>query len=443
VGWNTYQQISKPCVNYGTSATALTQQACSTSSITYNTARTWSNAVTLTGLTPATEYYYQIVSTNSSVDHFYNISVVIDLGVYGENGFTIQGDASKRDTIPKIQPALNHTTIGRLAQSVNNYEFVVHPGDLAYADDWIETPSDWIHPEEAYEAIIENFYQQLAPVSGRKPYMASPGNHEADCEEINYTTGLCAEGQKNFTDFQNRFGRTMPKAYSSTSSNSQAKVNANKAAQLAVPPFFFSYEYGQVHYTMIDTETDFPNAPDAPGGSADLNSGPFASSPQQQLDFLAADLASVDRTVTPWLVVAGHRPWYTTGGGESCGPCQTAFEKLFYQYGVDLAIFGHVHNSQRFLPTYQNKADPAGYNNPVAPMYIVAGGAGNIEGLSSVGSNVSYNQFAYADDFSYATVAFLDKTHLQVRFIRSEDGAVLDTSTLYKAHSQQFVNNSS
>jgi acid phosphatase type 7 len=100
-----------------------------------------------------------------------------------------------------------------------------------------------------------------------------------------------------------------------------------------------------------------------------------------------------------------------------------------------------VHNSQRFLPTYQNKADPAGYNNPVAPMYIVAGGAGNIEGLSSVGSNVSYNQFAYADDFSYATVAFLDKNHMQVTFIKSEDGTVLDRSTLYKAHSQQFVNN--
>jgi hypothetical protein len=30
-------------------------------------------------------------------------------------------------------------------------------------------------------------------------------------------------------------------------------------------------------------------------------------------------------------------------------------------------------------------------------MYIVAGGAGNIEGLSTVGENVTWNQFAYAD----------------------------------------------
>jgi hypothetical protein len=56
---------------------------------------------------------------------------------------------------------------------------------------------------------------------------------------------------------------------------------------------------------MIDTETDFPDAPDGPDGSAGLNGGPFGSA-TQQLDFLAADLASVDRTVTPWVIVAGH-----------------------------------------------------------------------------------------------------------------------------------------
>lgn len=147
VGWNTYEQLSQPCVQYGTSADTLTLQACSTKSVTYPTSRTWSNAVVLTGLTPATTYYYKIVSTNSSVEHFFSprvagdktpfkMSAVIDLGVYGADGYTISMDVSKRDTIPTIQPALNHTTIGRLADNINDYEFVVHPGDFAYADDW-------------------------------------------------------------------------------------------------------------------------------------------------------------------------------------------------------------------------------------------------------------------------------------------------------------------
>jgi acid phosphatase type 7 len=444
VGWNTYEHLSQPCVNYGTSATVLNSRVCSSSSVTYPTSRTWSNAVSLTNLTSATTYYYQIVSTNSSVQQFFSprtagdktpftIDVVVDLGVYGADGFT----TTKRDIIPSVVPSLNHTTIGALTNTVNDYEFVLHPGDLAYADDWqynFQNDSDGV---VAYEAILEQFYDQLAPVAGRKLYMASPGNHEADCVENKDEAVLCPTGQKNFTDFMNRFGRTMPNAFPSTSTNDTAKVNANKAAQLAKPPFWYSFEYGMIHVTMIDTETDFANAPDSIGGFGGLDSGPFGA-PNQQLEFLAADLASVDRSVTPWLIVGGHRPWYSTGG-QVCSPCQAAFEDLFYTYGVDLAIFGHVHNSQRFVPVYKGVADPAGMNNPDAPMYIIAGGAGNIEGLSEVGHNVSYNAFAYADEFSYASVTFSDEHHLTVEFHQSWTGGVLDTSTLYKAHTKRFV----
>lgn len=367
------------------------------------------------------------------------MSAVIDLGVYGVDGFTIEMDHSKLDIIPSIDPSLNHTTIGRLAANIDDYELVVHPGDLAYADDWALSLKNIFAGESAYEAILETFYDQLAPIAARKPYMASPGNHEADCEEIPHTSLLCPAGQKNFTDFMNRFGQTMPTAFLSTSSDSAAKVNANKAKLLANPPFWYSFEYGMVHVVMFDTETDFPQAPDAPGGSAGLNSGPFGAL-NQQLQFLEADLASVDRTITPWVIVGGHRPWYSTGGsGNVCGPCQTAFEPLLYKYGVDLAIFGHVHNSQRFQPANNSIADPNGLNNPKAPMYIVAGGAGNIEGLSSVGSNVSFNAFAYADDFSYATVNYLDSNNLRVDFIRSSTGDILDSSILHKAHTERFV----
>ena len=425
IGWNTYGKQTQPCVQYGTSSTSLSSKACSQLSATYPSSRTYSNAVTLTNLKPATTYYYKIVSTNSSVEDFFspraagdktpfNMDVVIDLGVYGADGFT----TTKRDTIPHVQPELNHSTIGRLATTVDNYELVLHPGDFAYADDWFERAGNLLDGKDAYEAILENFYDQLAPVAGRKMYMASPGNHEADCTEIDYTSGLCPEGQSNFTDFMNRFGNTMPTAFPSASRNSTAKTQATKAQSLANPPFWYSFEYGMAHVVMIDTETDFPSAPDAPGGSAGLNGGPFGA-PNQQLDFLAADLASVDRTVTPWVIVGGHRPWYSTGGDSNiCTPCQNAFEPLFYHYGVDLAVFGHVHNSQRFQPVYNGTADPAGLQNPKAPMYIVAGGAGNIEGLCKVGTNVSYNAFAYADDFSYATVKILDASHLEVSRFR-------------------------
>ncbi|KAM0205548.1 hypothetical protein ACHAQI_009108 [Fusarium lateritium] len=448
IGWNTYAKQQKPCVNYGTSKDALNQQACSDISLTYPTSRTWANTVTLENISPATKYYYKIASKSTAVNQFFSprlagdktpfaINAIIDLGVYGEDGFTIKMDQTKRDIIPNVQPSLNHTTIGRLATTADDYEFIIHPGDLAYADDWFLKPKNLLHGQEAYQAILETFYDQLAPISGRKPYIVSPGNHEAACQEVPLLNNLCPVGQKNFTDFMHRFGQSMPLAFTSTSSNDAARVNANKAKQLANPPFWFSFEYGMAHVVMIDTETDFPDAPDAPGGSANLNSGPFGR-PNQQLQFLEADFASVDRSVTPWVIVAGHRPWYTTGE-EGCKPCQEAFEGLFYKYGVDLAVFGHVHNSQRFYPLYNGTVDPAGLNDPKAPMYIVAGGAGNIEGLSAVGKKTSATAFAYADDFSYATIRFQDANSLQVDFVQSSTGKLLDRSKLYKSHTKQFI----
>jgi acid phosphatase type 7 len=100
-----------------------------------------------------------------------------------------------------------------------------------------------------------------------------------------------------------------------------------------------------VHVVMFDTETDFTDGPDATGDSAGLNGGPFGA-PNQQLQFLEADLASVDCTAMPWLIAGGHRPWYSTEGSSNIyTSCQTAFEPLLYKYDIDLTIFGHMHNS--------------------------------------------------------------------------------------------------
>lgn len=54
----------------------------------------------------------------------------------------------------------------------------------------------------------------------------------------------------------------MPNSFASTSASQTAKINANKAAALANPPFWYSFDYGMAHIVMIDTETDFLNAPD-------------------------------------------------------------------------------------------------------------------------------------------------------------------------------------
>lgn len=78
----------------------------------------------------------------------------------------------------------------------------------------------------------------------------------------------------------------------------------------------------------MHTETDFEDAPDVGGR---LDSGPFGKD-GQQLPWLEKDLGDVDRSKTPWVIVAGHRtrPNYVSGVNGSlygCIPCMEAFER--------------------------------------------------------------------------------------------------------------------
>ena len=71
--------------------------------------------------------------------------------------------------------------------------------------------------------------------------------------------------------------------------------------------FWYSWDHGMAHFIQFNTETDFPNAPDLPGGAGAENAGPFAPN-GTQLAWLENDLKSVDRQKTPWIIVGGHRP---------------------------------------------------------------------------------------------------------------------------------------
>jgi 3',5'-cyclic AMP phosphodiesterase CpdA len=100
-----------------------------------------------------------------------------------------------------------------------------------------------------------------------------------------------------------------------------------------------------------------------------------------QANWLAADLAAVDRSKTPRVVVAGHRTWYSSGS--VCSACQTAFETLFIEHNVDLVLSGHFHVYERNAPIKNGIADPKELDNPSSPWYITNGAAGHYDGLGS------------------------------------------------------------
>ena len=119
-----------------------------------------------------------------------------------------------------------------------------------------------------YESILNDFYDEMTPVTAYKPYMVGPGNHEANCDNggttdaaknITYTDSICMPGQTNFTGYRNHF--RMPSAESGGTGN-----------------FWYSFDHGMVHFVQLDTETDLGHGfigNDEPGGSEGDDSGPF------------------------------------------------------------------------------------------------------------------------------------------------------------------------
>ncbi|KAK9483817.1 Metallo-dependent phosphatase-like protein [Lipomyces starkeyi] len=447
VSWNTYEQISEPIVYYGTDSWNLSNYATGVS-VTYATSLTWSNHVKISGLKSNTQYYYIVSNTNcyncselapytfttarDAGDYTpYTVAIAVDLGVMGDKGLstTSKGAISVNDS----------TTIQSLARYRDGYEFLWHPGDIAYADYWLKeqiqkylnaVPID--EGYKVYNNLLNTYYDELQPITAEKPYMVGPGNHEANCDNagttdkqknITYTVDICMEGQRNFTGYRNHF--RMP----STESG-------------GVENFWYSFDHGMVHFVQIDTETDLGHgivgADEAFGAEGDYttigqDAGPFGRM-DQQINWLNKDLASVDRSKTPWIIVAGHRPFYV-GSSDACAECVKAFEPTLLKYNVDLVLSGHVHFYERNAAIANGTADPNELNNPSAPWYIMNGAAGHYDGLDPIEFTTDYMRYAQNSTYGWSKLTFHNCTHMTHEFIVSGNGTVLDTATLYKDHS--------
>merc|ERR1712166_1508383 len=192
-------------------------------------------------------------------------------------------------------PSSNTT---KLIGADKDIDMVLHIGDISYACGFL---SEW-----------DNFFTMIEPVSTKVPWMTAIGNHE--------------QGWSGSTPFPG------------TDSGGECGVPYNAyfpfASQNPSSPFpdrepWYDFSYGSVHFVVFSTEHDF-----ASGSS--------------QHAWLEETLASVDRKLTPWLVIAGHRPMYVdTAWPGADGPLRAALEAMFQKYKVDVAIWGHNHSYQR------------------------------------------------------------------------------------------------
>ena len=167
--------------------------------------------------------------------------------------------------------------------------------------------------------------------------------------------------------------------------------------------------------------------------------------------WLADDLAAVDRTVTPWVVVTGHRAGYVdsdysnpTFGGQGDVEFMAVFveniEPLLIQFGADLCFWGHSHNVQRMCAvedyacvTSSVLDEDTGYNvytNPGAPVHMVVGTGG--APFSNIGPGLPYTEVAY-HKWGYARVHGVDENTLNVEWVNSRTHEVADKMTIQRA----------
>ena len=97
-----------------------------------------------------------------------------------------------------------------------------------------------------------------------------------------------------------------------------------------------------------------------------------------QYNWLASTLETVDRRVTPWLVVALHVPLYSSNQlhHTETERARAVLEPLLVFAKVDLVLSGHVHAYERTHPVQRARRKDG------APVYVTVGTGGNAEGRS-------------------------------------------------------------
>ena len=221
VSWLTSQPTYSGFVFYGTTPGKYTMNVTSSIETSYDSEAGWNHNIVLTGLSPKTTYYFICGSPTWALSNEFNFTTM---------------DTSLSTSLPTTIAAygdlgIDHSedTIAQLTSRATNNEFglFVHMGDISYAND---------HPLQ-YEKTWNTWFSEMEPAMAHVPYMVSPGNHESWCRNP-----ICAAQTFNFTTYKEKF--RMPGNESGTGTN-----------------LFYSFDYYNIHFVAIDTESDYPGAP--------------------------------------------------------------------------------------------------------------------------------------------------------------------------------------
>ena len=144
-----------------------------------------------------------------------------------------------------------------------------------------------------------------------------------------------------------------------------------------------------------------------------------------QHTWLLADLQSVDRAITPWVVIEIHRPLYTNENWEdqhrTALGLRYEFEDLLQEYEVDLVLAGHLHSYFRSCPgLFHDQCNNGG------PTHITVGTAGAQPDVPNGFYNNHWTANWFTGVFGYGRISILkNATALHFEFVKA--GAENDT----------------
>jgi hypothetical protein len=299
---------------------------------------------------------------------------------------------------------LNAQSVPRLTKEVERNDLMIHNGDFAYD----------LNTEQGKYG--DRFMRLMEPIAARVPYQTSVGNHEI---------------AGNFSEYNHRF--TM--------------INRGPINPGAQNNFFYSFNAGPVHFVAFSTE--FYYFLDRCGLAPLVN----------QYNWLKEDLSKAaspeERAKRPWIIVFGHRPMYCSSRDhDDCSKDSNilrrglpqvggfALEKLFYDFGVDVEIYSHEHQYERFLPLYDGKVyngslkEP--YHNPGAPTHIISGSAGCQERLDPFEGHPAPGSITRISDYGYTRLV-ASKCKLEFEQVSDDrEGTVVDQFVVTKDYQQNY-----
>ena len=337
----------------------------------------YNHHITLNNLTSETTYYYRCL--DSDINEFTTgpapgTNKPYTFGVIGDIGQTT-------DT----EQTINHLLANK------NVKFILHAGDLAYAD--------------CNQSLWDSYGQMIEPLANKKAWMVCPGNHE-----IEYVPG--ASGQQLFSAFETRYRMPSikPAEYGNIIIPSSTNPYTNEPyccpstflAEYNYGNSFYSFEVGLSHIIYLNSYTP-----------SDENSS--------QYQWLVDDFNSIDRSVTPWVIVIMHCPWYNSNKAHhqelQAVMMKESMEDLFYENRVNLVFTGHVHAYERTHPVYRDQVVSDG------PVYITIGDGGNLEGhANTYYEQPEWSAYRNGTQYGYGTLTVVDQSRLIWKWFRNIDG---------------------